>query len=283
MRTVLIGITIALITSPALAQQDPDDPGIQDSVIFIAAVDHFDSSGEYQYCNVEEWAVTDDSVMFYNIPLRWHAPRGGVTCGTGTLWWPPYDCLDAHYDTVLLEQGYVRQLYWASSDSPYYCPVLFTDAERLHFKTLRFIISANAPSQLVVFDTCYDELNGSVLLGLIDRISEITPAIQPGFFSIGSVGVDDENQIAASFTLPQNYPNPFNASTTISYELPESGPVTLCIYNPLGQKVATLFEGVQQAGEHKAVWDAKGAPSGVYFYRITAGEYNQTRSMVVLR
>jgi hypothetical protein len=184
---------------------------------------------------------------------------------------------------VLIEQGYVRQLYWASSDSPYYCPVLFTDAERLHFKTLRFIISPNAPSQLVVFDTCYDELNGSVLLGLTDRISEITPAIQPGFFSIGSVGVDDEKPIPASFYLAQNYPNPFNAQTTISYTLPQKGPVTLSVYNLLGQRVATLFEGVQQAGEHKVVWDAKGAPSGVYFYRLAADEYVETRRMVLIR
>jgi len=280
MRTILIAITVALITSPALAQQDP---GIQDSVIFITSSDHFDSSGEYQYCFVEEWAVTDDSVAFYNIPLRWHAPRGGVICGTGTLWWPPYDCLDAHYDTVLVEESYVRQLYWASLDSPYYCPPLFTDGERLHFKSLRLIISPNAPSQLVVLDTCFDDLNGSVLFGLADGLTAFTPGIQRAFFSIGSVGIDDENPIPASFSLAQNYPNPFNAATTISYSLPEKGPVTLSIYNLLGQKVATLFEGVQQAGEHKVVWNAAGAPSGVYFARLEAAQKSQIARMVLLK
>jgi len=83
--------------------------------------------------------------------------------------------------------------------------------------------------------------------------------------------------------LSQNYPNPFNAQTTISYTLPEKGLVSLSVYNPLGQKVATLFDGVQQAGEHKVVWEAAGAPSGVYFYRMTSTQFSETRRMVLIR
>jgi hypothetical protein len=85
------------------------------------------------------------------------------------------------------------------------------------------------------------------------------------------------------FSISQNYPNPFNAQTTISYVLPESGPVTLSIYNLLGQKVATLFDGLQQAGEHKAVWEVTGAPSGVYFARLVSGSKTATNLMVLMK
>jgi hypothetical protein len=115
-------------------------------------------------------------------------------------------------------------------------------------------------------------------------MTEITPGVQRAFFSIDPVGVDDDaNKIPEGYSFLQNYPNPFNAQTNISYTLPERGPVTLSIYNLLGQKVATLFEGVQEAGEHKVVWDAAGAPSGVYFYRLAADEYVETRRMVLIR
>jgi len=92
-----------------------------------------------------------------------------------------------------------------------------------------------------------------------------------------------DEEVPHRFGLFQNYPNPFNAQTTISYALPQKGPVTLSIYSLLGQKLATLFEGVQEAGEYKVVWDAPSAPSGVYFYRLEVNEYVETRKMVLLR
>jgi hypothetical protein len=83
--------------------------------------------------------------------------------------------------------------------------------------------------------------------------------------------------------LPRNYPNPFNAQTTICYALAQAGPVTLSIYNIMGQKVATLFDGVQQAREHRVVWDAAGVTSGVYFYHLSGADVNETRKMILLR
>jgi hypothetical protein len=87
----------------------------------------------------------------------------------------------------------------------------------------------------------------------------------------------DENPVdlPTSFTLRQNYPNPFNPTTTIRYDLPEQATVVLKVYNVLGQEVATLFNGQQQAGFHQANWDghtSRGVTvsSGVYFYRFEA-------------
>ena len=92
----------------------------------------------------------------------------------------------------------------------------------------------------------------------------------------------------ASFALGSAYPNPFNPATTIRYHLPEAAEVTLSVYNVAGQRVATLVSGTQQAGVHEVRWDSRdaaGVPvtSGIYFYRITAGSFQQTRKMTLLK
>jgi len=87
----------------------------------------------------------------------------------------------------------------------------------------------------------------------------------------------------ANFALFQNYPNPFNASTTIRFDIPASGVVSLKVYNLLGQQVATLVNEVKQPGRYKVVWDASGQASGVYFYRLRSGEFAATRKLAIIR
>jgi hypothetical protein len=86
-----------------------------------------------------------------------------------------------------------------------------------------------------------------------------------------------------AFSLEQNYPNPFNPATKIRYALPEAGAVRLVVTNLLGQEVAVLADGRQDAGEHEATFDASGLPSGVYLYRITAVGFTQERKMLLMR
>jgi 5'-nucleotidase len=87
----------------------------------------------------------------------------------------------------------------------------------------------------------------------------------------------------SGFRLLANYPNPFNPTTIISYELPVAGYVTLKIYNTLGQEVATLFEGVSDAGSYQREWDASGMPSGLYFYRLQSASFTETRRMMFVK
>jgi hypothetical protein len=85
------------------------------------------------------------------------------------------------------------------------------------------------------------------------------------------------------FGLEQNSPNPFNAQASINYTLPEAADVRIAVYNLLGQRIAVLFNGVQQAGKHIITWDASDNPSGMYFYRIQAGEFTETKKMTLLK
>jgi len=91
------------------------------------------------------------------------------------------------------------------------------------------------------------------------------------------------NQLPEAFCLRQNYPNPFNPTTAICYQLPAISQVDLSIYNTLGQKVATLVSENQPAGYYTVHWDASGLASGVYFYRLEAGEFVQTKKMILVR
>ena len=83
--------------------------------------------------------------------------------------------------------------------------------------------------------------------------------------------------------LGQNYPNPFNPETIITYKLSINMDVNLSIYNTSGQKVATLVDQRQLAGEHTVKWDAKDFSSGIYLYKLRAGSTEQSRKMILLR
>jgi hypothetical protein len=92
-----------------------------------------------------------------------------------------------------------------------------------------------------------------------------------------------KRDLPIDYRLNQNYPNPFNPKTIINYELPITNEVKLSIFNLTGQKVATLVQETQRAGYHQVEWDASGFASGVYYYRIEAGEFVGVKKMVLIR
>jgi hypothetical protein len=96
-------------------------------------------------------------------------------------------------------------------------------------------------------------------------------------------GVEPTRQLPTSITLSQNYPNPFNPTTTIRYGLPAKSQITLIVYNSLGQQVSILASGEQDAGFHEVRFNASKLASGTYFYRLIAGEFVQTRKLVLVR
>ena len=109
-------------------------------------------------------------------------------------------------------------------------------------------------------------------------------------FDTVGVWISDENisMLPEEFNLHQNYPNPFNPATTIRYDLPEQSYVTIVIYDILGSTVKQLVRGRVASGYHKVVWDGndrfgKPAGAGLYLYRIQAGNYIQTKKMLIIK
>jgi len=99
--------------------------------------------------------------------------------------------------------------------------------------------------------------------------------------------VTSENSIVETlpvdYKLDQNYPNPFNPKTNISYSVKEKGFVTLKVYNSLGKEVASLVNDNRESGKYELQWDASNYSSGVYFYKMTANNYSETKKMMVIK
>jgi hypothetical protein len=96
-------------------------------------------------------------------------------------------------------------------------------------------------------------------------------------------GVEASYELPAHFVLEQNYPNPFNPTTVVRYQLPAAGDVTLAVYDLLGREVAVLVRGRVDAGVHEVTFDASGLSSGVYLYRLSAGDFVQARRLLFLK
>jgi len=98
------------------------------------------------------------------------------------------------------------------------------------------------------------------------------------------LSIDESNDnIPGRYHLLQNYPNPFNPVTTIEFNLDQSTDVTVSVYNPLGQKVKTIVNSRQPAGEYQINFDASDLASGVYFYRIKAGNFVKVNKMLLMK
>jgi hypothetical protein len=102
-------------------------------------------------------------------------------------------------------------------------------------------------------------------------------------YTQGTTGIQNKSTVVSNFKLSQNYPNPFNPTTTIQYEIPNSGLVTLKVYDILGREVKTLVNQHKNSGSYEVNFNAGNFSSGVYFYRLQAGNFIQTKKMILLK
>jgi hypothetical protein len=108
-------------------------------------------------------------------------------------------------------------------------------------------------------------------------------AVIKGSTTAGATAVGDEDLVPREMQLAQNYPNPFNPSTTLQFALAKSGHVTLEVFNVLGQNVATIVNEELSAGSHRVTFNASALSSGIYLYRLKAGDFVQTKKMVLMK
>jgi hypothetical protein len=103
------------------------------------------------------------------------------------------------------------------------------------------------------------------------------------FTGISDIKEEESPGLAKEFQLKQNYPNPFNPTTNIEFSIPKLSNVNLTIYNQLGQVVTTLVNEALPPKSYSVDWNAGDLPSGIYFYRITAGDFSETKKMILTR
>jgi len=102
--------------------------------------------------------------------------------------------------------------------------------------------------------------------------------------SSGGTSVDEKNpQPPVSFDLKNCYPNPFNPTTLITYQLAKPSHVRIMVFDITGREVTTLVSEEKPAGSYSVSWNASNNSSGVYFYKLTAGNYSQVRKMVLVK
>jgi len=153
------------------------------------------------------------------------------------------------------------------------------------------------------YGTCYHSTDGGVSWtgkDLLSSISDIYGSFLASDNKLYAVTLTDacifkneelfptgiisfENTIPENFILEQNFPNPFNPSTTIKYLMPKSAFVTLCIYDILGRAVSTIINEWQTAGTYSVNWNAESMPTGVYFYKLSADGFSETKKMILIR
>jgi hypothetical protein len=136
-----------------------------------------------------------------------------------------------------------------------------------------------------VWDTIADSIGILTLNRDTDNSYELTGAIISGktYGIITAVREPDNKNFPAELLLSANFPNPFNPSTTISFSLPSRSFVTLKIFDAMGREASTLLSEEMPAGNYSRQWNASRFPSGVYFYRMQAGAYTETKRLVLLR
>jgi hypothetical protein len=141
------------------------------------------------------------------------------------------------------------------------------------YRILEFVkgfgLSFNLTEDLLSFAT--DSLKGCVINGVVYGDTSLI------------TGVNDKPQGVFSYKLEQNYPNPFNPTTTIRYRIPETGLVTLKVFDVLGKEVITLVNEEKLSGNYEVKFNGSNLSSGVYFYRLTADTFTTTKQMILLR
>jgi hypothetical protein len=139
----------------------------------------------------------------------------------------------------------------------------------------RFIQPLAAPNS---FPTSY-----SAPVDVWDTDGAPLPGESAYFNPLNSVELEPDLGLADAFKLAQNYPNPFNPATRIRYAIPSRVQVTLRVFNVLGQEVATLVNEVQEQGNYVALFEANQLASGVYFYKLQAGEFSTSKKMLLMK
>jgi hypothetical protein len=228
-----------------------------------------------QFFSREQYPVSHGSwtsrwkVSISNNHLRWTLK---TTTGTKDLDSETLLQTNVNYDASATYDGTTMEL-WLNGALDAFAPWTGT----IDTTTYDLSIGEDLPGDgAYAFDGNLDEVH------IYDYALSINEIAQLAGLTEGVASKKGSN-LPKQFSLSQNYPNPFNPSTLIEFGIPKTAAVSLVIYNMLGQRVADLIEGTKHAGYYRVQWNAKNVAGGVYFCRLTAADYHQTRKLVLIK
>jgi len=278
---------LVLWGGPLSAQQDPHDLGDPDQVFIELSNFHF---GGDCIVKADVYYLTDQQDIYVGVVmLAWNhlqlmydstVSSPALDSSRGVIFGLPRDTANL-YDHQAFAAYWFQRPVWTAAPDP------------RHIGSMYFHLEDWQLGDQICLDTTSTHL---IRLAFVDTDNNEYTPIWPGetcleLWECNPTGVDQpvrEESLPAGFALSQNYPNPFNPMTGIEYALPRASHVELTILNQLGQTVATLVEGVRSAGRYTVYWDGRDdsggrVASGVYLYRLRAGEFVQTKTMLLLK
>lgn len=236
--------------------------------------------------DVDEGASPGDTITFYinghfAIPL---GPGAPVWTSNGDVLQLDLEGLSNYSPVITSEPDTIAYV-----DSLYTYPVTASDIDRdsLNYRLIEaaYWLSIDIATGLIRGIPSLDDVGYTTVAvevadskGGTDSQTYTLNVLEP----VG-IGEKDNMDLPDRYILEQNYPNPFNPITTIGYALPRSGEATLIVYNLRGEELASLVDSKQTAGNHEVTWDASNVASGLYFYRLQARDFVQTRKMLLLK
>jgi len=145
--------------------------------------------------------------------------------------------------------------------------------------------ASTADSATMLFKEAYYNLEAVQADGShgVHNTRLIQALLKDAIASFTPTGIQQEKTVPQTFELSQNYPNPFNPTTTISFSVPKGSNVKIIIYDAVGREVKTLVNSYYAMGHYNVEWSANSFASGVYFYRLVAGNFNMVKKMILLK
>jgi hypothetical protein len=253
-------------------------PGVSKIFIYTMAVN---GSNIFACTNSEIYLSTDDG-------LNWNQVNGGLGANTQIL------ALTVYGNNVFAGNSYgvyvfsYANLDWELVNKSFWVYSLAAFDSNLFAGTdMGVYLGTNN-------GTSWTEVNKGMIISFVNALAVCGTNL---FASVSGYGIyrrplsemvtavkeSGQTKMITNFSLEQNYPNPFNPSAIIKYSIAKEGYVKLIVYNSLGSKVVTLINEYKPAGNYSVNFNAADLPSGIYFYRLEAGEFSEVRKMMLVK
>jgi energy-converting hydrogenase Eha subunit E len=288
-KLLLLSLVCVLMFGASASAQDP---GERDTVICILNIDVPNS-----VASMELWVWADETITAVTVPFAWDGPPGfginhfvmdsaivgsiGGQAIDGDLFSSVFTYRVNNLDSTNVYKNFLFGGFRVLE------PGIVPTGSRELWCTYWWSITQwdgdNADGLIVDTATFPNGASNAVLLFATESGDVIPMTMTPVFGVDPSLDADGDPELPDSYSLSQNYPNPFNPSTEIAFALPAKADVKLTIYNILGQEVTRLIDREMSAGKHVVNWDASQNSSGVYFYKIEAGDFTETRKMMLVK